>query len=231
MARIKKVTSKDGTVDYIEHVPNVTHKICSLYPRIIHLETKSVPACTEETSPEVSGVVGGVKYSFVEVPPKCSRVFIGGGKNDKWEVRLDVSAYDNARDMIGYVFSDQTDEPTPSPRSRELEGRGLFVPVGDVPTVAEIEAAKAKQLEFFHAVCEKAQSDWATTHKMTEIKDLQLIAARELGKRFGNKYEWVSGEYSLTKKSEAEVLAEAIGKLIASQQQAPAPVAAAAQRK
>lgn len=223
----KQVISKDGSTRYIEHVPLTTHKICSIFPMDLALETRVVPGCNDNTPKEHLGVVGGARYSFIEVGPKASRVFVGGGKNDTWEVRMDVSAYDNARDMIGYVFSDNADEPTRGGRAEQLEGRGLFVPKGEEPTLEELGAAKKKQLEFYEAEAQKAQSWWAVNRNMRNITELSILAAKTLG----HKYEWMAGESRLEKKSEAEVLAEAIGKLIAHQQQAPAPVAAAAQRK
>lgn len=223
----KQVRSKDGSTIYVEHVPMTTHKICSIFPMDLSLETKVVPGCNDSTPKENLGTVGGVRYSFIEVGPKASRVFVGGGKNDTWEVRLDISAYDNARDMIGYVFSDNADEPSRSRRCEFHEGRGLFVPVGDTPTVEELKAAQEKQREFYDQEAQRAQSWWAVHRNMQNITELSVLAAKTLG----HKYEWMAGESRLEKKSEAEVLAEAIGKLIASQPQAPAPVAAAAQRK
>lgn len=223
----KQVRSKDGSTIYIEHVPMTTHKICSIFPMDLSLETKVVPGCNEKTPKENLGVVGGVRYSFVEVGPKASRVFVGGGKNDTWEVRLDVTAYDHARDMIGWVFSDNSDEPSRSGRLDSHEGRGLFVPKGEEPTLEELAEARRKQLAFYEQEAQKAQSWWAVNRNMRNITELQVLAAKELG----HKYEWMAGESRLEKKSEAEVLAEAIGKLIASQQQVAAPVAATAQRK
>lgn len=227
MARNKQVVSKDGSTRYVEHVPLTTHKICSIFPMDLSLETKLVPGCNDKTPKDFLGEVGGVRYSFVEVGPKASRVFVGGGKNDTWEVRLDITAYDNARDMIGYVFSDNTDEPSRSGRCEAHEGRGLFVPLGDEPTLGELAAAKIRQNEFYEAKCQEAQSWWAVHRNMQNITELHVLAAKTLG----HKYEWMAGESRLEKKSEAEVLAEAIGKLIASQQQVAAPVAAATQRK
>lgn len=228
MARNKQVKSKDGTTRYIEYVDvNSKHKICSLFPKDLSLETKVVPGCNDNTPAENLGEVGGVKYSFIEVGPKASRVFVGGGMNDTWEVRLDVPAYDHARDMIGYVFSDNTDEPQESKRSQELEGRGLFVPKGDVPTVAEIKAAQKKQREFYKQVAQRAQQYWAETRKMNEITELSIIAATALG----HKYEWMSGEQRYEEKTQAEIMADAISLLIAQKQAEPAPVAASAQRK
>lgn len=227
MARNKQVRSKDGSTIYVEHVPLTTHKICSIFPIDLSLETRVVPGCNDKTPKEYLGEVGGVRYSFIEVGPKASRVFVGGGKNDTWEVRMDVSSYDNARDMIGYVFSDNSDEPVASGRSEAHEGRGLFVPKGENPTVEELAAAAQKQREFYEAECQKAQAWWAVHRNMQNITSLSVLAAKTLG----HKYEWMAGESRLEKKSDAEVMAEAIAKLIASQQQVAAPVAASAQRK
>lgn len=223
----KQVVSKDGSTRYVEHVPLTTHKICSIFPMDLSLETRVVPGCNDKTPKENLGTVGGVRYSFIEVGPKASRVFVGGGKNDTWEVRMDVSSYDHARDMIGYIFSDNSDEPARGGRAEQLEGRGLFVPQGDTPTLEELAAAKKRQDEFFEAEAQKAQSWWAVHRDMKNITELSILAAKTLG----HKYEWMAGESRLEKKSDAEVMAEAIAKLIAAQQQTAAPVAAAAQRK
>lgn len=213
------VRSKDGTVIFVRNVPDDTHKICSIFPKVVNLETIEVPACSKKTSPERLGYVGEKMYSFVEIPPKASRKFVGGGNNDTWEVRQDVSSYDNARDMIGYVFSDTTDEPYRGQKAIELEGRGLFVPKGDVPTAEEIAEAEEKQREFFAHVVQKAQAHWMENRNMREITELSLIAARAVG----GKYEWMSGDLQLAPKSDIEKLAEVLSaKLVTNQAAAPA---------
>lgn len=227
MARAKEVRSKDGSTIYVEHVPLTTHKICSIFPIDLALETKVVPGCNDKTPADSLGEVGGIRYSFVEVGPKATREFVGGGKNDTWKVSLDIPAYDNARDMIGYVFRNDTEEPSPSRRSADLEGRGLFVPKGAEPTVAEIKAAQKKQAEFFEAEAQRAQSWWAVHRNMQNVTELSVLAAKALG----HKYEWLSGESRLEAKSDAQVMAEAIALIMASKQQEAAPVAAPAQRK
>ena len=224
----KQVKSKDGKTIFKRIVPDDTHKICSIFPKEVFLEESvRVPSCLEKDNPNQIGMVDGVVYSFVEVHPKRSAKFIGGGMNDTWEVTQDVSSYDHARDLIGYAFSDESDDPSPTDRSRDLEGRGLFVPKGATPTLLEIQAAKEKQTAYFEAVVNKAQNYWAQNRKMNDINELSLIAARAVG----GKYEWASGEQRLSEKTPEEKLADALKLLIPAIQNQGAAPAAPAQRK
>ena len=145
--------------EYKEFIPNVPHKICSVFSKDIYVANHNgsyvIPAKPENA-----------KYGYVEINPGLEKRELGDGKYLSF---LTIPAKLVAEDFIGI----------PQGETQFLE-RGLFVPAGDEPTDEEIAAATERLMKWAEKQINRADVSWAQTGNIREIADDAKFAAKLL---------------------------------------------------
>lgn len=101
----------------------------------------------------------GEEFSVTEIRPAKSHKDFG---NDRYEY-YEVLALDIANDLI-----------------RDVETQGVWAGTEPVPTREAIDAAKAKQVQFYMTEIAQADSDWARFQDPRKISTHAVLGAREL---------------------------------------------------
>lgn len=224
----RSMIKRNSTTTLKRVVPDVKHKICSIYPKefvfSIH-RNPILPACDDNSPKESTGFVDGIRYTFVEVGPgrsvKDESVDTGTQFLERYLVTEDIHSKTVALDCLGYSINEEG-VASETESSRTFRGRGVFVPEGDEPTKEELLRAKVDWNNRAIAEYDRAQMDWAQYRKSNNISDHARIAAHLLGKN----PEWLGGLESGTgprPKTETETLLEAIKLLLSNQAQGLVP--------
>lgn len=155
MPRAKNFT----TTEYKEFIPNTTHKICSVYPRDIHVSNHN-------GSYTIPGKPEDADYGFVEVRPGLEKRDLGDGHYLSF---LTIPAKEIAEDFIGIPQGDT-----------QFLDRGIFVPEKKDPTPAEVQAAKERLFKWAETQVQKADITWTQRGSIKDIVDDAKIAAKML---------------------------------------------------
>lgn len=143
--------------EHRKFIPDVTHKICSVYPRQMTIENAHgayiIPAKPD-----------GQEYGFVEVRPGYEKRDFGEGRFASF---MTIAAKDVAEDFIGIPQGET-----------QFTDRGVFVPAGEVPTPEEIAAARARLMAWAESQIQHADVSWAQRGSIKDIADDAKIAAR-----------------------------------------------------
>lgn len=235
VASVSKMDIKrNATTTLREVIPwTATHKVCSIYPKEVIFPTHGgyvLPACDDKAPKNQTGEVEGIKYTFIEVHPgrnvEDKSVDTGNQFLERYEVKQEIPAYTVALDLAGYAVA-ESGAISETHLAKTHKGRGIFVPVGDVPTKQELLDAKQAWLESAVVEYDAAQSSWAQNRKTSNITDHARLAAHLLGKN----PEWLGGLEASTgqrPKSEVELLTELVKELILNRAQGSVPANSAA---
>lgn len=159
MAQVR-LPGQSMQTEYKEFIDaKVTHKICSVYPREIHL-SNSNGAYTVPAKPD------DADFGFVEIRPGLEKRDLGEGR---FIAFLTIPAKDIAED---YILIPQGDT--------QFLDRGLFVPAGLEPTPEEITAARERLMKWAESQVMRADVNWAQNGSIREIADDSKLAAKML---------------------------------------------------
>ena len=145
--------------EYKEFIPNVPHKICSVFSRDIYVANHNGSYCIP-ARPENG------KYGCVEVRPGLEKRELGDGKYLSY---LTIPAKLIAEDFI-LIPQGET----------QFTDRGVFVPAGDEPTDEELAQAQDRLMKWAEKQVGRADVSWAQTGNIREIADDAKFAAKLL---------------------------------------------------
>jgi hypothetical protein len=177
----------------------VERKVCTVWPESIALPSPNnglhvtIPGRPAQDAEPQDGAFylpknGGEpvptnRYGFVHVGPAIERNDFGDNNGLSL---LSISSRRNARDVIGLSDAGK-DEVTQAvfcaaENTSPLFEKGYFVPVGVLPTEAELLDAEQRSQKFLRKALEKGDRIWNNTQKLDAIPPECITAARFLGK-------------------------------------------------
>lgn len=156
MAQVGSARNQFQT-EYKEFIPNVPHKICSVYMR-------DIPVANHHGSYVIPAKPDDADYGFVEVRPGLEKRDFGEGRFVSF---LTIPAKAVAEDFIGIPQGDS-----------QFLDRGIFVPEGATPTPKEIAAARERLLKWAETQIRVADVSWAQRGSIKDIADDAKLAAK-----------------------------------------------------
>lgn len=147
-------------VNYRKYVSDDTHKICSVFPKEVHLHNHNGEYM-------IPGKKPGERFSFVEIRPGLEKYELG---EERYLVAQNILSIDVAKDYVGLTRG-----------SEDLANRGVFVPEGDEPTEEEIVAAEKRLFDWLQLKLDEGDREFSNTGKINHIDDNAKLASKLLG--------------------------------------------------